>query len=144
MAAMSKQLAELMERLGRNSRNSHLPPSTDPPGSRGQSGKGPGGRKPGGQRGHGGSHRTLLPPEEVDDVVDLFPSHCEGCACELPKGVRDPGAHRYQQIEMPPIRPHTTEWRCHQVACARCGMNERVDTTPPSRGGATRIILGTV
>ena len=30
------------------------------------------------------------------------------------------------------------------VACARCGMNERVQITPPSRGGATRNIFGTV
>jgi len=41
VAALTKQVAELMEKLSRNSRNSHLPPSSDPPGTRGQSGKGP-------------------------------------------------------------------------------------------------------
>lgn len=125
VATLTKQVAELMERLGRNSRNSHLPPSSDPPGTRGgSSGRGPGGRKPGGQGGHKGSRRELIPPEEVDKFVDLFPSHCEGCARELPK-IHDRGAHRFQQVEMPPIRPHTTEWRCHQVACARCGCKTR-------------------
>jgi transposase len=125
VAALTKQVAELMEKLGRNSRNSHLPPSSDPPGTRaGKAGKGPGGRKRGGQPGHGGSRRALLPPSQVDDVVDLFPSHCEGCARELPK-VQDPDAHRYQQVEMPPIRPHTTEWRCHAVACTKCGFKTR-------------------
>ena len=124
VAALTKQVAELMEKLGRNSRNSHLPPSSDPPGTRGQSGKGPVGRKRGGQPGHGGSQRTLLPPEQVDEVVDLFPSHCEGCACELPE-VPDLDAHRYQQVELPPIKPHTTEWRCHEVACDKCGSKTR-------------------
>ena len=89
-----------------------LPPSSDGPGMRGPSGQGkgqPGTRKRGGERGHGGSRRTLLPPDQVDEVVDVFPSHCEGCADELPQ-VRDPEAHRYQQVEMPPIQPPTKEW----------------------------------
>ena len=129
VATLTAQVAELMEKLGRNSRNSHLPPSTDPPGTRGPPGKGPSGRKRGGQPGHGGSRRTLLPPAQVDEVVDLFPSHCEGCADELPK-VHDADAHRYQQSELPPIRPHTTEWRCHEVACARCGSKTRAPHDP--------------
>jgi uncharacterized coiled-coil protein SlyX len=36
VAALTKQVAELTEKLGRNSRNSHLPPSSDPPGSAGK------------------------------------------------------------------------------------------------------------
>jgi transposase len=127
VAALTKQVAELMEKLGRNSRNSHLPPSSDGPGQRGPSGQGkgpPGTRKRGGQPGHGGSRRTLLPPDEVDEVVDLFPTHCEGCAGELPE-VQDPYAHRYQQVELPPMKPHTTEWRCHEVACSKCRHKTR-------------------
>lgn len=127
--ALTKQVAELMEKLGRNSRNSHLPPSTDPPGTRGQSTKGRGGRKRGGQPGHGGSRRTLLPPEQVDEVFNLFPSHCDGCAEALPE-VPDPDAQRYQQVDLPPIRPHTTEWRCHQVGCAKCGTKTRAAYDP--------------
>ena len=88
VAALTKQVEELLEIVGRNSRNSHLPPSTDPPGTRGGPGKGkgkPGQRKRGGQPGHGGCHRALVSPEQVDEVVDLYPSYCEGCAGELPK-----------------------------------------------------------
>jgi transposase len=132
VAALTRQVAELMERLGRNSRNSHLPPSSDPPGKRGPSGQGKdkqGGRKRGGQPGHGGSRRTLLPPDQVDEVVNLFPSHCEGCADELPE-VHDPEAHRYQQVEMPPIKPHTKEWRCHEVACPKCRHKTRAPHDP--------------
>jgi transposase len=130
VAQLTKQVAELMEKLGRNSRNSHLPPSSDPPGRAGPSGQGkPGARKRGGQPGHGGSRRTLLPPAQVDEVVHLFPSHCEGCADELPE-VLDPQPHRYQQVEMPPIKPHTTEWRCHEVACPKCRHRTRAPYDP--------------
>jgi transposase len=121
--ALTKQVTELMEKLHRNSRNSHKPPSTDPPGSRGDKDKASG-RKRGGQPGHGGARRALLPPVEVDEVVDMFPSHCEGCASELAE-VPDPSASRYQQIELPPIRPHTKEWRLHEVACHKCGCKTR-------------------
>ena len=74
VAALTKQVSELLEIVGRNSRNSHLPPSTDPPGT-------PDAPFPlpcaprerrGGQPGHGGSHRALLPPERVDEFVDLY------------------------------------------------------------------------
>ena len=127
VAALTKQVAELLEIVGRNSRNSHLPPSTDPPGTRGEQGKDkgkPGQRKRGGQPGHGGSHRALVSPEQVDEVVDLYPSYCEGCAGELPK-VPDPCPRRFQQTEMPPVRPHTKEWRCHEVGCPSCGHRTR-------------------
>ncbi len=57
---LTQKVAELTERLGQNSRNSHLPPSSDPPGTAGKSG---GGQRPksvrprGGQRGHRGARR---------------------------------------------------------------------------------------
>lgn len=147
VAALTKQVAELMEKLGRNSRNSHLPPSSDGPGQRGPSGQSkgkPGARKRGGQPGHGGSRRTLLPADEVDKVVDLFPSHCDGCADELPE-VQDREAHRYQQVEVPPIKPHTTEWRCHEVACPKCRHKTRApydpETIPASPFGPRLMAL---
>lgn len=124
VALLTKQVAELLERLGRNSRNSHLPPSSDPPGSHAGKGK-KSGRKRGGQPGHGGVTRKLLPPEEVDETVNLFPHECENCWTALPE-VLDPSAKRYQQTELlPPVRRHTKEWRCHEVMCPRCGHRTR-------------------
>ena len=119
VAALTKQVAELLEKVGRNSGNSHLPPSTDPPGSRTGKGK-PSGRKRGGQPGHGGAHRMLLPPEQVDEVINLYPRECENCWAELPQ-VPDSQATRYQQTELPPVKPHTKEWRCNEVSCPKCG-----------------------
>jgi transposase len=126
IAALSEQLAELKELLGRNSRNSHLPPSSDGPGASSRGGpptgkpRGKSGRKRGGQKGHRGSHRALLPEERVNEFVDLFPDVCEGCAHSLPKR-KDASARRTQQLELRDHRPHLTEWRQHEVHCKRCG-----------------------
>lgn len=111
----------LKEQLNRNSRNSHLPPSSDGPGGRSSSekSKGEGQKKRGGQPGHGGSKRELLPVEEVDRLVELYPAECESCWAPLPP-VRDENATRYQVTEVPPIRPNTTEYRDNGVKCT-CG-----------------------
>lgn len=124
VAALMKRVAELEEKLQQNSRNSHLPPSSDSPDERKQRSHGKSSRKRGGQPGHGGSRRELLPEEEVDEVVDLYPPECENCWAPLPK-VPDRCASRYQQTEVPPVRPHTTEWRRHQVTCPCCGYKTR-------------------
>jgi transposase len=127
VAMLMKRLAELEEKLRQNSRNSHLPPSSDSPDERKQrSGHKPSSstRKRGGQPGHGGAQRELLPASEVDAFVDLYPAECENCWEPLPR-VPDPSAKRYQQTEMPPVKPHTKEWRRHQVTCRHCGYKTR-------------------
>jgi transposase len=127
VAKLSAQLEVLTELLNRNSKNSHLPPSSDGPGA---SGGAAGSRRPkserkrGGQKGHRGSYRELLSAEHVDTFVDLFPEVCLGCACQLPR-VIDVGACRYQQLELREHRPHLTEWRRHEVGCERCGACTR-------------------
>ncbi|MGH8311354.1 MAG: DUF6444 domain-containing protein, partial [Steroidobacteraceae bacterium] len=137
--ALTKQVAILAEKLGQNSRNSHLPPSSDPPGSTGseKSSKGKSQRKRGGQRGHRGTRRDLLPADQVDELVDLYPDQCEDCWVAL-EPQPDPKAKRYQVTEVPPIQPHTTEYRRHAVTCA-CGHTTRAaydeDTIPASPFG---------
>ena len=118
---LTQLVMSLKDQVSRNSRNSHVPPSSDGPGGRGTSdkSKGEGPRKRGGQPGHGGSKRELIPVDEVDRVVELYPSECESCWAPLPQ-VRDEDATRYQVTEVPPIRPHTTEFRDNGVKCA-CG-----------------------
>ena len=127
VARQSAQIEKLTELLNRNSKNSHLPPSSDGPGSGGGSvgSRAPkSGRKRGGQKGHRGSHRELLTAERVDTFVDLFPDVCLGCACVLPRVV-DVAARRYQQIDLRDHRPYLTEWRLHDVDCERCGACTR-------------------
>jgi transposase len=127
VAALTKQVAELTEKLAQNSRNSHLPPSSDPPGSAGKPGHGgkpKSARRRGGQRGHRGTRRTLVPQEQVNEIVDLYPAECENCWKALPE-IPDTHAKRYQVTEVPPILPHTTEVRRHAVACPCCGHKTR-------------------
>lgn len=127
--ALTKQVELLTELLNRNSRNSHLPPSSDGPGS-GAGGGAASTRRPkserkrGGQKGHRGSYRELLPVDRVDSFVDLFPEVCLGCACQLPR-VFDVAACRHQLLELRDHRPHVTEWRRHEVDCTRCGASTR-------------------
>ncbi len=123
IAELEKKLAALIEERGRNSSNSNLPPSSDSPAARAQKNArkqaAKNKRKRGGQPGHRGSRRELLPPERVDDVVDLFPEHCEHCAAALPE-TRHPQPVRFQLTELPAFEPHTTEYRRHCVKCPRC------------------------
>lgn len=120
VAALLKQNQELTERLGRNSRNSNLPPSSDPIGG-GRGGKGSKGpKKRGGQPGHTGRRRELVPPDRVDKFEDLFPPDCENCWAPLPEAA-DLSAQRHQLIELPPLRAHITEFRRHTVKCSSCG-----------------------
>jgi len=125
IAVLTKQVELLTELVNRNSKNSHLPPSSDGPGAGGAGGRRPkSGRKRGGQKGHRGSYRELLPVEQVDTVVDLFPDVCLGCARPLPL-VIDLAACRYQQLELRDHRPQLTEWRRHEVDCEHCGSATR-------------------
>jgi len=123
VTALTQKVAELTERLGQNSRNSHRPPSSDPPGTTGSSGSGQrpkSERSRGGQRGHRGARRELVAADKVDDVVDLYPAECENCWAALPEQP-DPDAKRYQWVEVPPLRPYIKETRRHEVACPCCG-----------------------
>jgi transposase len=126
VASHTKQLEELRARMGENSSNSHRPPSSDTPEERrkrrnkNKAKK----RKQGAQKGHAGTHRELLPPEKVNKVVDLFPPECENCWRPLAQ-IPDKSPCRYQQTEIPPVEPYTTEWRRHEVECQCCGYKTR-------------------
>jgi len=143
--ALTKQVEVLTELLNRNSKNSHLPPSSDGPGSSPRSDRAERNkrkaerRKRGGQKGHRGSHRELLPAEQVDTFVNLFPEACLGCARSLPE-VPDAAACRYQQLDLREHRPHVTEWLRHEVRCPHCGTCTRARydraTLPASAFGA--------
>jgi transposase len=142
---LQRQVAVLMAAVGKNSKNSHLPPSSDGPGARSsgdgaeKGGKKGSGRKRGGQPGHTGSKRQWLPPEQINEIVNLYPDVCENCQTSLPK-VPDRHPVCRQVTEIPPIQPHTTEFRGHAVGCT-CGHTTRakMDHIPTSAFG-TRLM----
>lgn len=122
LAQLRAQVALLTEKLNQNSSNSHRPPSSDGPGgAAGQRrAKKATGRKRGGQKGHRGAYRVLVPLECVDEVVELFPPVCLGCATTLPQ-LHDVDPRRHQLLELLLGKAHVTEFRRHEVACPRCG-----------------------
>ena len=123
VAELTKQVAALMARLDQDSTNSHQPPSSDRPG-RGRDRRGRkkagSGRKAGGQAGHKGHHRAMLPIDQVDRVVSIRASACSCCGKSLAGLPAHGKPMRYQQAELPPIRPVITEFRASNVQCD-CG-----------------------
>ena len=111
----------------KSSSNSNKPPSSDQPNAK--QAKKKKGRRRGGQKGHRGSRRELLPPEQVDEVVDLFPPECTSCWKPLLQ-VPDEFAKRYQLTELKPLAADTTEWRRHAVVCPCCGFKTRARYDP--------------
>lgn len=144
-AALRKRLEQIEEKLGLNSSNSSMPPSTD-------RGKNPnrtagtkagGGRTPGGQKGHRGTSRALLPPEQVDAIVDHVPGSCARCGRRAAtNALVDPTRH--QVLDVPRIKPSVIEHRCWAYAC-RCGTTTRA-TLPADvpRGICGARLLATI
>jgi transposase len=119
------EVAELRERLGQNSQNSSKPPSSDPPSVPRPNKHQPTGRKRGGQHGHQGHGRTLLPPEQVDRIVELRPVNCHRCGALLLGD--DPAPARRQISEPPPVKAEVTEYRQHTLDCLHCGVQTRAE-----------------
>jgi transposase len=121
LAALATELASLRERIGRSSRNSSKPPSSDGPGFKPPTRRKGSGRKRGGQPGHPGSGPELLPIERVDEVVDHHPDACRRCGTLLAGEDSDP--LRHQVIEIPPITPVVIEHRLHRLVCPCCSTS---------------------
>ncbi|MEP7343277.1 MAG: DUF6444 domain-containing protein [Acidobacteriota bacterium] len=117
---LKAEIAELKERLGRNSNNSSQPPSADSPAQRKNTTRESSGRKRGAQQGHSGAGRHLKPPDEVDQVVMLRPTSCGACGSLLLG--EDPQPARHQVSEIPPIKALVTEYQRHTLSCLACGV----------------------
>src|SRR6266705_6249770 len=132
---LEARVAELERRLSRSSRNSSLPPSQDPPSApRRPRGEGSG-RKRGGQHGHEGRCRRLLPPEQVDAIVEHWPDRCRSCARAFAERERVDAAEpsRRQVAELPPIVVRVTEHRLHRVCCPECAAVTTAEPPAASR-----------
>jgi transposase len=126
---LEARVAELERRLNRSSRNSSLPPSQDPPSAPPRPRGKRSGRGRGGQPGHEGRHRRLLPPEQVDEVIEHWPERCRSCAHVFGERERVEGAEpwRHQVAELPPIAVRVTEHRLHGLCCPQCAARTRAE-----------------
>lgn len=120
---LKAEIAELRKRLRQNSRNSHRPPSTDPPAQKGKPESEPRGRKFGGQPGHQGHSRQLKPVDDIDQVVELRPVSCAQCG-HLLLGA-DPEPERHQVSELPRMKAEIIAYRLHTLRCLVCGAENK-------------------
>lgn len=133
LRAALARIAELQEKLGKSSRNSGKPPSSDTPAQKAERKKKaaaitkpkPGQRRPGGQPGHRKFVRKLVPDVEVDRHHDCIPEQCECCAARL-RG-RDASPRLHQVFHLPEVRPTVEQYALHALACpdATCGHVSR-------------------
>ncbi|HWE62922.1 MAG TPA: IS66 family transposase [Chloroflexota bacterium] len=133
---LSERMAAMEERTRRSSRNSSQPPSTDPPSAPARPKRQRSGRKQGGQPGHEGHGRALLPPEQVDQVVDAKPTACGHCGQRLLG--EDAQPTRHQVADLPRVLPAVTEYRRHTLVCVACGATTTADwpaAMPPGSFG---------
>ena len=122
IAAQDRRIAELEERLGMTPANSSLPPSSQHPHAKPNSDPnkpaGAAKKKRGGQPGHKKHERTLIPIEQVDQIVPLRPTNCRACGGRLSGNDETP--LRHQVWELPPIKPSVTEYQRHRLTCECC------------------------
>jgi transposase len=121
VATQDERIAQLERRIGRSSRNSSQPPSSDPPGGPAKRGKDRSGRKQGAQPGHEGKGRPLLPAWAVDEVVEHWPIDC-GCghvfAATERVSVGQPTRHQVE--ELPVMAVTVTEHHGQRMRCPGC------------------------
>jgi transposase len=119
--SFERRIADLEERLGKDSTNSSKPPSSDPPSVKRRPPAPASGRKRGGQPGHRRQSRALVPPERLRQVIDCRPPACRCCGQDLHGD--DPEPLRHQVAEVPPIEPTVDEYRLHRLVCPDCGTS---------------------
>ena len=121
VVGQGERIAQLERRVGRSSRTSSQPPSSDRPGATPKRGKDRSGRKQGAQDGHVGKGRPLLPAWAVDVVVEHWPAGC-GCGRVFDTAERVSAGQpaRHQVEELPVMAVTVTEHQCQRVRCPDC------------------------
>jgi transposase len=132
---------EAERRVNRDSGNSAMPPSSDPPKSRAERRRlareayKRSMRSTGGQPGHEGKTRELVAADRVDRRFEHLPERC-GCGHAFGGGeepLGDPVCH--QQYELPPPRPLVFEHARVRLCCPACGRAVLAELPGPALSG---------
>jgi transposase len=122
------ELVMQLQRPDKTSRDSSKPPSTDKKEKRENSR--PGGAKPG----HEPHNRRLA--DDPDEFCDHTPTLCNECGLPLSPDDEMELIGEYDEIEIPPVKPHVVRHRRFACRCAHCGAGVKalapvVATTTP-------------
>ena len=140
-AALRERIEELERQVNRNSGNSSMPPSSDPPLSRAERRRRAreaykrSMRQTGGQPGHQGKAREMVAPERVERRFEHLPERC-GCGHLFAGGeerIGEPVVH--QQYELPPVRPLVFEHARVRLVCPACGRPVLAELPGPALSG---------
>lgn len=121
---LSEQVQRLQERLGKDSHNSHLPPSSDrfARQKKTRSQRQRSGKKPGGQAGHDGHHLAMS--STPDEIIVHAVETCSHCQADL-RGIAVGRLERRQVVDVPPARLHITEHQAERKCCPHCHAETR-------------------
>lgn len=117
LAQAMARIKDLEDRVGKDSRTSSKPPSSDGLSRLPRSSRRPSGKSPGGQVGHRG--HTLSMVESPDEVVQHRPQVCAECHETLSQGAGRV-VERRQVLDVPEIRLLATEHQVEAIYCPRC------------------------
>jgi transposase len=118
---LKEKVKDLTARLGLNSSNSWMPPSSDRPWQRQRPKWKPTGRRPGGQPGHEAHAREPFKPEDVDHVVPVFPERCANCSRGLCDRDNAGLPHSHHVVDLPPTAAEVTQYELGHRVCPGCG-----------------------
>ncbi len=131
ISALAVRVAELEARLGKNSRNSSKPPSSDGLGKPApKSLRKASGRKPGKQQ--GGQGFRLQPRPVPDEVATHIPTDCHGCGADL-ADAPVVGVETRQVFDLPMIELIAIE---HRAQRRRCGCGALTSAAFPAEASA--------
>jgi transposase len=141
---IQQRIAELEERLNKNSKNSSIPPSKNGFGvsadKQNKAKTKPLKRTVARQK----AERKLYTVEECETVHEEKPNNCSKCGYEL-KG-EDPQPHRHQIVDLPILKPQVREYRLHTLECEHCGEKSRAKlpsgVTEKSYGARLAALVG--
>jgi transposase len=125
-----------LQRPGKTSRTSSLPPSSDqksewepPPGKEERREKSrPGGAKPG----HKGHWRELA--ADPDEFVDHEPDQCPHCLAAFGAEAERELLSESDEIEIPPCKPYVRRHRRFGVRCTHCGVSSEAELPADVQG----------
>jgi transposase len=135
IAGLEAQIAGLKERLGRNPRNSSMPPSAEglsKPPTANRAERRAAKRRPGKQPGSEGKH--LAQVIDPDAVATHVPRTCTSCGADL-ADADVVGVERRQVFELPEVRAFVTEHRMERRQCA-CGCETKAPAPPEATAPA--------
>lgn len=129
-----KLLVSLQERLGKDSRNSSKPPSSDGPSASPRPPSAPTGRKRGGQPGRKGSARMMLPEGSEDRVVPVPLACCPHCSTAIPPD-RITGSTMHRVVDLAQKLTEVIGYALAQGTCPHCRKQVQAPLPPEAAPG---------